>query len=119
MKITMKTGSDKYGKILAHRVKIISDTGAYSTLGPAVLDFAVEHAVGPYVIPNVDVEGVSVFTNNGVSGEFRGFGGNQVTFALEGRIDRLAERLKDAIGCWVSRLPVSPEYLLKHVSQGI
>jgi xanthine dehydrogenase D subunit len=94
MKITMKTGSDKYGKILAHKVKIISDTGAYSTLGPAVLDFAVEHAAGPYVIPNVDVEGVSVFTNNGVSGEFRGFGGNQVTFALEGQIDRLAERLK-------------------------
>ncbi|MBM7571127.1 xanthine dehydrogenase subunit D [Aquibacillus albus] len=94
MKITMKTGVDEHGKIIAHQVKIIADTGAYSTLGPAVLDFAVEHATGPYVIENVNTEGVSVFTNNGVSGEFRGFGGNQVAFALEGQIDRLAEKLQ-------------------------
>lgn len=93
MKITMKTGCDKNGNILAHKVDILADTGAYSTLGPAVLDFAVEHAVGPYIIANVDVNGLSLFTNNGVAGEFRGFGGNQVTFALEGQIDRLAEKL--------------------------
>ncbi|AKP47397.1 xanthine dehydrogenase subunit D [Bacillus smithii] len=93
MKITMKTGACRNGKILAHQVRMIADTGAYATLGPAVLDFAVEHATGPYVIPNVKVEGVSVYTNNGVAGEFRGFGGNQVTFALEGQIDRLAVKL--------------------------
>ncbi|WP_110927391.1 xanthine dehydrogenase subunit D [Bacillus massiliglaciei] len=94
MKIRMKTGADAGGKIQAHEAEIIADTGAYATLGPAILDFAVEHASGPYIIPNAGIEGVSVFTNNGVSGEFRGFGGNQVTFALEGQIDRLAEALK-------------------------
>ncbi|EIJ80428.1 xanthine dehydrogenase, substrate and molybdenum cofactor subunit [Bacillus methanolicus PB1] len=93
MKITMKTGASRSGKILAHQVRIIADTGAYATLGPAVLDFAVEHAAGPYIIRNVHVEGVSVYTNNGVAGEFRGFGGNQVTFALEGQMDRLAAKL--------------------------
>jgi len=93
MKITMKTGADQEGKLLAHKVEIIADTGAYATLGPAVLDFAVEHAPGPYIIPNIEIDGVSVFTNNGVAGEFRGFGGNQVTFALEGQMDRLAEKL--------------------------
>ncbi|PYF05217.1 xanthine dehydrogenase subunit D [Ureibacillus chungkukjangi] len=90
MKITAKTGTDRLGKILAHQVKIIADKGAYATLGPAVLDFAVEHAAGPYIIPNIETGGVSVFTNNGVTGEFRGFGGNQITFALEGQLDRLA-----------------------------
>lgn len=94
MKITMKTGVDDSGKILSHKVKIIADTGAYATLGPAVLDFSVEHAPGPYVIPNIEIEGLSIFTNNGMAGEFRGFGGNQVTFALEGQIDRLAEKLQ-------------------------
>ena len=94
MKITMKTGVDANGKLLAHKVNIVADKGAYTTLGPAVLDFAVEHAAGPYMIPNIDTEGVLVFTNNGMSGEFRGFGGNQVTFALEGQLDRLAERLQ-------------------------
>lgn len=93
MKITMKTGVDDTGKIISHKVKILADTGAYATLGPAVLDFSVEHAPGPYIIPNIDIEGLSIFTNNGVAGEFRGFGGNQVTFALEGQIDRLAEKL--------------------------
>ncbi len=94
MKIEMKTGANEDGKLVGHYVRIIADTGAYATLGPAVLDFAVEHATGPYIIPHVDVEGVSVFTNNGVAGEYRGFGGNQVTFALETQIERLADLMK-------------------------
>lgn len=94
MKITMKTGCDSEGKITAHKVRIISDTGAYATLGAEVLNFATEHVVGPYQIAHVEVEGFAVYTNNGVSGEFRGFGGNQAIFALEGQVDRLAEQLQ-------------------------
>lgn len=94
MKIKMITGANKEGKLVGHYVRITADTGAYATLGPAVLDFAVEHSTGPYIIPHIDVEGISVFTNNGVAGEYRGFGGNQVTFALETQIERLAELMK-------------------------
>lgn len=93
MKITMKTGTDAAGKLLAHQVSIVSDTGPYSTLGAEVLNFATEHVIGPYRYEHLEVNGVSVFTNNGMSGEFRGFGGNQAIFALEGQMDRLAERL--------------------------
>ncbi len=93
MTIKAKTGADRDGKIIAHQVSIIADKGAYTTLGPAVLDFSIEHAAGPYIIPNIETTGVSVFTNNGMAGEFRGFGGNQITFALEGQIDRLADLL--------------------------
>lgn len=101
MKITMKTGCDVGGKLIAHQVRIISDTGAYATLGAEVLNFATEHVMGPYLIDHVDVEGFAVYTNNGVSGEFRGFGGNQAIFALEGQLDRLAELL--AIDPWEMR----------------
>jgi len=90
MKITMKTGIDANGRLVAHRVRIVSDTGAYATLGAEVLNFATEHVTGPYLFDHVDVEGLSVYTNNGVSGEFRGFGGNQAIYALEGQMDRLA-----------------------------
>lgn len=93
MKIKMKTGADKEGKLLAHQTYIEADTGAYATLGPAILEFAVEHASGPYDIEHVHTKGLSIYTNNGVAGEFRGFGGNQITFALEGQISRLAAAL--------------------------
>jgi xanthine dehydrogenase D subunit len=90
MRITMKTGIDASGRLLAHRVRIVADTGPYATLGAEVLNFATEHVIGPYRYASVDVESVSVHTNNGMSGEFRGFGGNQAIFALEGQMDRLA-----------------------------
>lgn len=93
MVITMRTGVDRDGRLIAHRVRVTADTGPYATLGAEVLNFAAEHVIGPYRFENVDVECVSVFTNNGMSGEFRGFGGNQAIFALEGQMDRLAERL--------------------------
>ncbi|MDO7905578.1 xanthine dehydrogenase subunit D [Paenibacillus sp. JX-17] len=102
MKIEMKTGADPQGRIIAHRVRITADTGAYATLGAPVLNFATEHCMGPYVIPHLDVEGISVYTNNGVSGEFRGFGGNQAIFAMEGQMDRLAALL--GMDPWVYRL---------------
>lgn len=102
MKITMKTGCDKDGRLLAHQVRIVSDTGAYATLGTEVLNFATEHVMGPYLIEHMDVEGFCVYTNNGVSGEFRGFGGNQAIFAVEGQIDRLAEAA--GIDPWEIRL---------------
>ncbi len=93
MKIEMKTGMDEQGRLIAHYVRIVADTGAYATLGAPVLNFATEHSMGPYRIEHVDVEGVSVYTNNGLSGEFRGFGGNQAIFAMEGQMDRLAEMI--------------------------
>ncbi|GAJ99164.1 LOW QUALITY PROTEIN: xanthine dehydrogenase, molybdenum binding subunit [Geomicrobium sp. JCM 19055] len=93
MAITIKTGADETGKVIAHDVKIVADTGPYATLGPAILDFAVEHSAGPYRFEHIAVDGTSVLTNNAVSGEFRGFGGNQITFALENQMDRLAEQV--------------------------
>ncbi|WP_211748296.1 xanthine dehydrogenase subunit D [Paenibacillus sp. Marseille-Q4541] len=93
MKIEMETGFTREGLITSHIVRILSDTGAYATLGAPVLNFATEHSMGPYQIPSVDVEGLSVYTNNGVSGEFRGFGGNQAIFAMEGQMDRAADLL--------------------------
>jgi CO/xanthine dehydrogenase Mo-binding subunit len=47
------------------------------------------HASGGYHIPSVDIEALTVYTNNIPSGAMRGFGANQVAFALEGCIDEL------------------------------
>ena len=93
MTVITKTATDKKGKLLANKVKIIADTGAYASLGPTVLDVAVENSCGPYKIPNVDIDAYSVYTNNGVAGAFRGFGAPQVNFAMETNMDIIAERL--------------------------
>jgi len=93
MIVTMKTAADQRGKITANQVRIVADTGAYASLGPTVLDVAVETCCGPYRIPNIDIDGYSVYTNNGVAGAFRGFGAPQVNFAIESNIDIIAEKL--------------------------
>ncbi len=93
MTVTMKTGADDGGRLVANQVRIVSDTGAYASLGPTVLDVAVENSCGPYRIPNIDIEAYSVYTNNGVAGAFRGFGAPQVNFALESNMDMIAEKL--------------------------
>ena len=69
---------------------MLADAGAYASLGPGVLETALEHATGPYLVENVRTSGKLVYTNNGVCGAFRGFGANQMTFALECQMDRLA-----------------------------
>jgi CO/xanthine dehydrogenase Mo-binding subunit len=93
MTVTTKTAADKNGKLLANKVRIVADTGAYASLGPTVLDVAIENSCGPYRVPNIDVDAYLVYTNNGVAGAFRGFGAPQVNFAMETNMDLLAEKL--------------------------
>lgn len=93
MIVQMRTAAAADGTLLANQVRIWADTGAYATLGPCVLDVALEGSCGPYRIPHVDLEGWCVYTNNGIAGAFRGFGINQVCVALEANLDEIAERL--------------------------
>ena len=93
MIVTMKTAADRDGRLVANQVRIVADTGAYASLGPTVLDVAVENSCGPYRIPNINMDAYLVYTNNGVAGAFRGFGAPQVNFALESNLDIIAEKL--------------------------
>ena len=62
----MTTGCDRQGRILAHRVDALLDTGAYASLGPAVLENFLDHATAPlYRIEAYSVSGRLVYTNNG------------------------------------------------------
>jgi xanthine dehydrogenase molybdenum-binding subunit len=86
-------GCDAEGRLTALRARIVGDTGAYASVGDKVLERAAGHACGAYRIPNVDVEAKAVYTNNPPCGAMRGFGVNQAAFAVEGMLDRLAERV--------------------------
>jgi CO/xanthine dehydrogenase Mo-binding subunit len=88
------TGAKKDGQILAVKVEIIADTGAYSSYGPSILGRGLVHATGPYEIPSVYVRARAVYTNNPIAGAMRGFGVPQVVVAHESQMDILAETLK-------------------------
>ena len=85
-------GCDKTGKLTALSANIIGDTGAYASLGGEVLNRAAGHATGGYHVPVVDVVSRAVYTNNLPAGAMRGFGVNQVTFAMECMVDELCEK---------------------------
>jgi xanthine dehydrogenase molybdenum-binding subunit len=86
-------GADAQGRLTAVRARIVGDTGAYASVGMKVLERAAGHSCGPYRVPSVDVEAKTIFTNNPPCGAMRGFGANQAAFAIEGIMDRLAERV--------------------------
>ncbi len=86
-------GVNAEGRLQAVRVRIVGDTGAYASVGAKVIERSVGHACGPYRVDNIDVEGKTVYTNNPPCGAMRGFGVNQTSFAIEGMLDRLAERV--------------------------
>ena len=92
MRMKYMLGCNKKGKLTVLKADILGDTGAYASVGMKVLERAAGHATGPYHIPNVDLVSRSVYTNNLVCGAMRGFGVNQVTFAVESCIDELCEK---------------------------
>ncbi len=86
-------GADAEGRLTAVRARIVGDTGAYASVGAKVLERAAGHSCGPYRVPNVDVEARTVYTNNPPCGAMRGFGANQASFAIEGVLDMIAEKV--------------------------
>ncbi len=93
IEMTYEAACDKSGKLTALRVRAIGDSGAYASVGMKVLERMAGHASGPYQVPNIDVEAIAARTNNPICGAFRGFGANQAQFAMEGVLDRLADKV--------------------------
>jgi xanthine dehydrogenase molybdenum-binding subunit len=93
MTLQYTVGADADGHLLAVRARIIGDAGGYAGTSGKCLLRAACHSCGPYRVPNVDIESKAVYTNNPTSGAMRGFGSNQAQFAMEGIMDRLAEKV--------------------------
>ena len=89
MIMEMSLGCDENGKLTFVEADIIGDTGAYASVGMKVLERAAGHATSAYSIPIVKLRSRSVYTNNIPCGAMRGFGVNQINFAIESCIDEL------------------------------
>ncbi|MBC5688522.1 selenium-dependent xanthine dehydrogenase [Mediterraneibacter sp. NSJ-55] len=91
MWMDITTACDENGYLTAMKAVVVSDTGAYASLGGPVLQRACTHAAGPYNFQVIDIDGKAVYTNNPPAGAFRGFGVTQTCFGSERNLDLLAE----------------------------
>lgn len=85
--------ADSQGKLVKVEARIVLDGGAYASTSSAVLANAICFGAGPYFVPNCEIEGYGVRTNNLPSGAMRGFGAVQACFGYESQMDKLAQEL--------------------------
>lgn len=94
MRTKVRLGADKEGYIRAIDIQCLSDTGAYGEHASTVFG-----VVGQKTLPlynktkAVRFMGNVVYTNKTPAGAFRGYGATQGAFALEGAVNKLAEKL--------------------------
>jgi putative selenate reductase molybdopterin-binding subunit len=93
MRITVKAGADKDGRLTALQLDVLSNTGAYGNHAGPVLFHAVGECIGVYNCPNKKVDAVAAYTNTLPAGAFRGYGLPQTLIAVEAAIDELARQL--------------------------
>jgi nicotinate dehydrogenase large molybdopterin subunit len=88
-----RTGVGNDGRLLARKVRLVLDGGAYCSWSETTLSKACILAGGPYKIDNILIEGFAVYTNKTMTGAMRGFGAPQVCFAYESQMDDIAAAL--------------------------
>ncbi|KIZ15597.1 xanthine dehydrogenase family protein molybdopterin-binding subunit [Streptomyces natalensis] len=92
-KLWYEHGATKDGKLTHLKCRIVLDGGAYASASPAVVGNASSLSVGPYVVDDVEIEAIALYSNNPPCGAMRGFGAVQACFAYEAQMDKLAKKL--------------------------
>ncbi|MGH7825641.1 MAG: xanthine dehydrogenase family protein molybdopterin-binding subunit [Candidatus Binatia bacterium] len=91
--VRVKSGVNKDGRLVAHRMEYVFDSGAYGAFKPQGYLVGPKEAAGPYKIPNVFIEEKIVYTNKIPCGHMRAPGDPQGFFANESQMDLVAKRL--------------------------
>ncbi len=93
MELKYTIGGKKDGTVLAYRLEVLADCGAYPTLGAFLPNLTKLMSSGVYAIPRVEAEGTTVVTNTTHIAAVRGAGRPEATQAIEVAIDRFAREL--------------------------
>ncbi|MFH1681510.1 MAG: xanthine dehydrogenase family protein molybdopterin-binding subunit [Candidatus Eisenbacteria bacterium] len=104
---TLTTGVDRNGKVQAQKMHYLWDCGAYGGYGVNIVRAAGYTCGGAYEFPNVWGDSIGVYTNRPVGSAYRGFGMQEIHWALEQQMDIVAReigmdpvefRLKNCLG---------------------
>jgi CO/xanthine dehydrogenase Mo-binding subunit len=91
--VTVSTGCDENGVLVARVIDINYNAGAYAVTTPRAIRTGMIRSAGPYVIPNVLARVRGTYTNTVPTGPFRGAMTGQVCFAGESALDELAAKV--------------------------
>ena len=92
--VKVKSGVSRDGRILAHHMDFVYDSGAYGAFKPIGYLFGAHEAAGPYRMENVLIEEKIVYTNKVPCGHMRAPGDPQGVFANESQMDLIAKELR-------------------------
>jgi CO/xanthine dehydrogenase Mo-binding subunit len=91
--ISLESAWKTNGALAGKRVKIVAENGAYCSLSPAIMSSIALRTDNLYKTPAAEIEGKLVYTNIIPSGQMRGFGNVQATYAWESHLDNVADGL--------------------------
>jgi aerobic carbon-monoxide dehydrogenase large subunit len=89
----IKIGGTRDGRILAYRLDVVQDCGAYPRLGPLMPTLTLLMAGGVYDIAAVQTAYQAVVTNTAPIGAYRGAGRPEATAAIERAVDLFATEI--------------------------
>ena len=93
MVLTVKDGFKKDGTLVARRMEVLVDGGAYAEASPGITQNCSSATICMYRIPHLKWDGYAVYTNTPKRRGMRGYGVNEVAFAIESNMEIAAEKL--------------------------
>ncbi|MBB2964444.1 molybdopterin-dependent oxidoreductase [Methylobacterium sp. R2-1] len=90
MRVRVKLGATRDGRLTAMALDVLSNTGAYGNHAGGVIHHGCNEVLAAYTCPNKRVDGYAVYTHTLPAGAFRGYGLSQTIFAMESALDELA-----------------------------
>lgn len=94
IRVQMKIGARKDGKLVALKSTILHTGGAYADTAVNITIAATHNSTGPYVFEHCDSTGYTVYTNTPAVGAYRGYGHQESQIATERMMDMLARKLQ-------------------------
>jgi CO/xanthine dehydrogenase Mo-binding subunit len=91
--LELALGGTRDGKVLAYRMDILQEAGAYPGVSAFLPNLTARLASGVYAIPRIEVDGRSVVTNTSPLTSVRGAGRPEAAQAIERMIDLFAAEI--------------------------
>ena len=110
---TITIGGRRDGTVLAYRLEILQDAGAYPRIGGLLPSLTILMAPGPYAIPRAEAWAYTLVTNTTPTGAYRGAGRPEATATIERAMDLFAAEI-GADPAEVRRINLLPPFTEPH-----